>query len=100
MGIEKYTYKDFPATGILRIPKNIQVELGFHRIRNIEIAYEEKVIFIRKENPKSSHNKRLISENGYIKIPKEIIDIANITSEDQYCLYVDESNKQMVVKIQ
>jgi hypothetical protein len=57
------------------------------------------MIFIRKENPKSSHNKRFISDNGYIKIPKEIIDIANITSEDEYCLYVDEPNKQMVVKI-
>lgn len=99
MGMEKCTYKEFPATGILRISKNILVELGFHRVRKIEISYEEKEIFIRKENPKSSHNKRLISENGYIKIPKEIIDIANITSEDQYCLYVDESNKQMVVKI-
>ncbi|MGE6489761.1 hypothetical protein [Paenisporosarcina sp. NPDC076898] len=99
MGIKKYTYKDFPATGILRIPKKIQIELGFHLIRKIEIAYEEKVIFIRRENTKSSHNKRLISENGYVKIPKEIIDIANITSDDQYCLCVDELNKQMLIKI-
>ena len=99
MGIEKFTYKDFPGSGILRIPKKIRVELGFQIVRKIEIAYEEKVIFIRRENPKSSHNKRLISENGYIKIPQEIIDIANITTEDQYYLYVDRTNNQMVLKI-
>lgn len=99
MSIEIYTCKDFPATGLLRIPKKFQVLLGLQTGRKVDIAYEEKMIFIRKENPKSSHNKRLISDNGYIKIPKEIIDIANITSEDEYCLYVDEPNKQMVVKI-
>lgn len=99
MSIEKYTCKDFPETGILRIPKNFQVKLGLHSRRRVDIAYEEKMIFIRREDPKSFHNKRLISENGYIKIPKEIIDIANITSEDEYCLYVDEPNKQLVVKI-
>lgn len=99
MGIEKYTCKDFPATGILRIPKNIQALLGLKASRRVDIVYEEKTIFIRRENPKSFHNKRVISEKGYIKIPQEIIDIANITSEDEYCLYVDEPNKQMVVKI-
>lgn len=99
MSIEKYTCKDFPTTGILRIPKKFQVKLGLYTGRRVDIAYEEKIIFIRRENPKSFHNKRLISENGYIKIPKEIIDIANITSEDEYCLYIDEPNNQMVVKI-
>ena len=99
MSIEKYTCRDFPATGTLRIPKKFQVLLGLRAARRVDIAYEEKTIFIRRENPKSSHNKRLISENGYIKIPKEIIVIANITSEDEYCLYADEKNKQLVVKI-
>jgi len=99
MSIEKYKCKDFPTTGLVRIPKKFQVKLGLHTGRRVDIAYEEKIIFIRRENPKSLHNKRLISESGYVKIPKEIIDIANITSEDEYCLYVDEPNKQMVVKI-
>ena len=99
MSIEKYTCKNFPATGVLWIPKKFQVLLGLQTARRVDIAYEEKMIFIRKENPKSSHNKRIISENGYIKIPKEIIDIANITSEDEYCLYVDEPNKQIVITI-
>ncbi|WP_084544069.1 hypothetical protein [Paenisporosarcina indica] len=99
MTMEKYTCKDFPVTGILRIPKKFQVILGLQTGRCVDIAYEEKMIFIRRENPKSFHNKRLISEKGYIKIPKEIIDIANITSEDEYCLYLDDLNKQLVVKI-
>ena len=99
MSIEKYTCKNFPATGILRVPKKLQVKLGLHSGRSVDIAYEEKMIFIRRENPKSFHNKRVISDNGYIKIPQEIIRIANITSEDEYCLYVDVPNKQLVVKI-
>jgi len=99
MSMEKYTCKDFPVTGILRIPKNFQVKLGLHVGRSVDIEYEEKMIFIRRENPKSLHNKRLISEKGYIKIPKEIIDIANITSEDEYCLYLDDLNKQLIIKI-
>ena len=99
MSIEKYTCKDFPVTGILRVPKKLQVKLGLHIGRSVDIAYEEKMIFIRRENPKSFHNKRVISENGYVKIPKEIINLANITTEDEYCVYVDEPNKQMVIKI-
>lgn len=98
MVIEKYNYKEFPTSGILRIPKKILIELGFHIGRRVDIAYQENVIFIRRENTQSPHNKRLISENGYIKIPKEIIDIANITLQDQYCLFMDMPNKQLVVK--
>lgn len=99
MSIEKYTCKDFPVTGVVRIPKKFQEKLGLYSGRSVDIAYEEKMIFIRKKDSKSLHNKRVISENGDIKIPKEIITIANITTEDEYCLYVDEPNKQMVVKI-
>lgn len=99
MIIEKYKYKNFPASGILRIPKDLQLVLGFHIGRRVDVAYKEKDIFIRRENPQTHHNKRLISENGYIKIPKEIIDIAKISLEDQFCLFLDAPNKQIVVKI-
>ena len=51
MSIEKYRCKDFPITGVLRIPKKFQVKLGLLAERRVEIAYEEKMIFIRKENP-------------------------------------------------
>ncbi|WP_394189414.1 hypothetical protein [Paenisporosarcina quisquiliarum] len=98
MVIDKYNYKEFPTSGILRIPKKFQIELGFHIERRVDIAYQEDVIFIRRENAQSSHNKRLISKNGYLKIPKEIIEIANITLQDQYCLFMDLPNKQLIVK--
>lgn len=97
---EGNTYKDFPANGILKIPKDFYTLLALHTGRRVDIFYEEKMIFIRKENPKSSHNKRLISEKGYLKIPKEIIEIVNVTPEDYYCMYIDEPNKQLVVEVQ
>ncbi len=98
MVIKNYNYKKFPTSGILRIPKTFLIELGFHIGRRVDITYQENVIFIRRANTQSSHNKRLISRNGYIKIPKEIIDIAKITLQDQYCLFIDIPNQQLVVK--
>lgn len=91
--------KDFPTTWQVRIPKKWQMQFGLYPGRKVDIAYEEKTIYIRKEDPNSQHNKRHVTKSGYVKIPKEIIVIANITSEDEFCLYVDELKKQLVVKI-
>ena len=97
---ENNTFKDFPASGILKIPKEFQAILALHTGRRVDIFYEEKMIFVRRENPKSFHNKRLISEKGYLKIPKEILDIVNVTEKDYYCMYLDEHNRQLVVEVQ
>ncbi|WP_113928507.1 AbrB/MazE/SpoVT family DNA-binding domain-containing protein [Bacillus sp. P14.5] len=60
--MEKYKCREFTSTGNLFLPskwgKEFHIEFG----TKVDIEYDSEVIYIRKANPNSTCNKRLVSE--------------------------------------
>jgi bifunctional DNA-binding transcriptional regulator/antitoxin component of YhaV-PrlF toxin-antitoxin module len=98
--MEKYKCREFTRTGNLFLPSKWGREFNIEFGTKVDVEYEPEVIYIRKANPDSTCNKRFVSEKNTVLIPKEIRESANISPDKEYCLYIDERNKQFVVAIQ
>jgi len=99
MATEIYDCKEFPKTGGITIPAKYREKLGMLPGDVVDVNYENNQICIEKEDPDSLHNKRWVSEKGKVLIPKEILNIAKITKDKEYCLYIDEEKKQVIITI-
>ncbi|GLB60701.1 hypothetical protein [Cytobacillus sp. NCCP-133] len=94
-----YKCKTFNKTGKILLPGKWRVQFGLFPGRLADLRFDQDQIIIKKANLESTHNKRLVSENGSIHIPKELQLLLNITEEEEYCLFIDEENKCFVLKM-
>lgn len=99
MSVHIQKCKEFPKTGKIYLPKKYRTLFETDLESRVDIYYEKNRIYIEKEEPSSIYNKRYVSQEGAVKIPKEIMDTANITPEREYCLYVDEDNNRFVITL-
>lgn len=97
MSVHIQKCKDFPKTGKVYLPKKYRNLFEIELESRVDIYYENNRIYIEKEEPSSLHNKRYVSEEGAVKIPKEILTMENVDPEKEYCLYVDEDNKRFFI---
>jgi bifunctional DNA-binding transcriptional regulator/antitoxin component of YhaV-PrlF toxin-antitoxin module len=98
--MDKYKCKDFTLTGNLTLPVKWSKKFKIFYGTQVDVAYKPEKIFIRKANPNTTHNKRYVSERNTVHIPKEIREIADISPNKEYCLFIDEENKQFIIAIQ
>ncbi|KON88419.1 hypothetical protein AF332_17460 [Sporosarcina globispora] len=94
-----YKCRNFNKTGKILLPSKWRGQFGLLPGKLAELRFEQNQIIIEKANLESTHNKRLISENGSIHIPKELQLLLDITEEEEYCLYIDEEDKKFVVRM-
>ncbi|WP_282171316.1 hypothetical protein [Cytobacillus firmus] len=97
-----YKCKNFNKTGKILLPSKWRSQFGLLPGKLADLRFDHDnhdQIIIEKANLESTHNKRLISENGSIHIPKELQQLLDITEEEEYCLYIDEEDKNFVLKM-
>ncbi|MEH6988624.1 hypothetical protein [Cytobacillus firmus] len=94
-----YKCKNFNKTGKILLPSKWRSQFGLLPGKLADLRFDHDQIIIERANLESTHNKRLISENGSIHIPKELQQLLDITEEEEYCLYIDEEDKNFVLKI-
>ncbi|MCS0673962.1 hypothetical protein [Cytobacillus firmus] len=94
-----YKCKNFNKTGKILLPSKWRSQFGLMPGKLADLRYDQDQIIIEKADLESTHNKRLISENGSIHIPKELQLLLDITGEEEYCLFIDEEDKSFVLKM-
>lgn len=96
-----YKCKNFTKTGkvLLPSPWRKKFDLLPGRLADLEFEDEDKKILIRKADPKSTENKRLVSDNGSIHIPMELRNLLDLKDQEEYCLFIDEQAKQFILQI-
>ena len=94
-----YKCKNFNKTGKILLPSKWRSQFGLLPGKLADLRYDQDQIIIEKADLESTHNKRLISENGSIHIPKELQLLLDITEEEEYCLFIDEEDKSFVLKM-
>ncbi|MBN8201296.1 MULTISPECIES: hypothetical protein [Bacillaceae] len=94
-----YKCKNFNKTGKILLPSKWRCQFGLLPGKLADLRFDQDQIIIEKADYKSTHNKRLISENGSIHIPKELQLLLDITEEEEYCLFIDEEDKSFVLKM-
>ncbi|MDM5225539.1 hypothetical protein QUF73_04890 [Cytobacillus sp. NJ13] len=94
-----YKCKNFNKTGKILLPSKWRSQFGLLPGKLADLRFDQDQIIIEKANLDSTHNKRLISENGSIHIPKELQHLLDITEEEEYCLFIDEEDKSFVLKV-
>ncbi|MGA5688615.1 hypothetical protein [Cytobacillus pseudoceanisediminis] len=94
-----YKCKNFNKTGKILLPSKWRSQFGLMPGKMADLRYDQDQIIIEKADLESTHNKRLISENGSIHIPKELQLLLDITEEEEYCLFIDEEDKSFVLKM-
>lgn len=99
MSAEIYKCKELSRTAVVTIPAKWRTEFEMLPGSHVDVAFEDDTIYIRKAEPFSPHNKRYISIDGGVKIPKEIIQVADISPKQEYCLYVDKEEHQFIIKV-
>ncbi|MFD1021019.1 AbrB/MazE/SpoVT family DNA-binding domain-containing protein [Thalassobacillus hwangdonensis] len=99
MGKEVYRCKQLPKTGMVYIPIKWCREFGLESGDQVDIYHDGTDIFIEKASEASLHNKRYISAANSVNIPVEIRNYAGITSKQDYCLYVDETNERFIISL-
>lgn len=99
MSAEIYKCKELSKTRIVILPSKWRTNFDMMPGSHVDVAFEDHFIYIRKADPFSTHNKRYISIDGGVIIPKEIMDLAQISPHQEYCLYVDQEAHQFVIKV-
>ncbi|OHX45973.1 hypothetical protein BBV17_23045 [Cytobacillus oceanisediminis] len=94
-----YKCKNFNKTGKILLPSKWRSQFGLLPGKLADLRFDQDQIIIEKADLESTHNKRLISENGSIHIPKELQLLLDITEEEEYCLFIDEEDKSFVLKM-
>lgn len=94
-----YKCKNFNKTGKILLPSKWRSQFGLMPGKLADLRFDQDQIIIEKADLESTHNKRLISENGSIHIPKELQLLLDITEEEEYCLFIDEEDKSFVLKM-
>ncbi|MCS0789458.1 hypothetical protein NX021_14995 [Cytobacillus firmus] len=94
-----YKCKNFNKTGKILLPSKWRSQFGLMPGKLADLRYDQDQIIIEKADLESTHNKRLISDNGSIHIPKELQLLLDITEEEEYCLFIDEEDKSFVLKM-
>jgi bifunctional DNA-binding transcriptional regulator/antitoxin component of YhaV-PrlF toxin-antitoxin module len=94
-----YKCKNFNKTGKVLLPSKWRSQFGLLPGKLAELRYDHDQIIIERANLESTHNKRLISDNGSIHIPKELQLLLDITEEEEYCLYIDEEDESFILKV-
>lgn len=94
-----YKCKNFNKTGKILLPSKWRNQFGLLPGRLADLRFDQNQIVIKKANLDSTHNKRLISENGSIHIPKELQSLLDISKEEEYCLFIDKENKCFVLRL-
>lgn len=94
-----YKCKNFNKTGKILLPSKWRSQFGLLPGKLADLRFDQDKIIIEKADLESTHNKRLVSENGSIHIPKELQLILDITEEEEYCLFIDEEDKSFVLKM-
>ncbi len=97
--LRMYKCKNFNKSGKILLPSKWRREFGLLPGRLADLLFDHDQIIIKNANLESTHNKRLISENGSIHIPKELQLLLKITEEEKYCLFIDEENKWFIVRL-
>ncbi|RBP96422.1 hypothetical protein DFO70_101229 [Cytobacillus firmus] len=94
-----YKCKNFNKTGKILLPGKWRSQFGLLPGKLADLRFDHDQIIIEKADLESTHNKRLVSENGSIHIPKELQLLLDITEKEEYCLFIDEEDKSFVLKI-
>lgn len=94
-----YKCKNFNKTGKILLPSKWRSQFGLLPGKLADLRFDQDKIIIEKADLESTHNKRLVSENGSIHIPKELQLILDIAEEEEYCLFIDEEDKSFVLKM-
>jgi bifunctional DNA-binding transcriptional regulator/antitoxin component of YhaV-PrlF toxin-antitoxin module len=94
-----YKCKNFSKTGKVQLPSKWRKEFGLLPGKLAELTYIKKQVIIQKAQINTLNNKRIITENGAIFIPKELQLLLNVDSENEYCLFIDEMNEAFILKI-
>lgn len=94
-----YKCKNFNKTGKILLPSKWRSQFGLLPGKLADLRFDQDQIIIEKADLESTHNKRLVSENGSIHIPKELQLLLDITEEEEYCLFIDEEDKSFVLKM-
>ncbi|EWG10162.1 hypothetical protein [Cytobacillus firmus] len=94
-----YKCKNFNKTRKILLPSKWRSQFGLLPGKLADLRFDDDQIIIERANLESTHNKRLISENGSIHIPKELQQLLDITEEEEYCLFIDEEDKRFVLKM-
>lgn len=98
--MQKYKCHDFAKNGRVGLPKKWRDEFGLVPGSYVSLHFNKERIFIRKAKLNSTDNCRLVTEEGAVNIPKEILKLMEIEPEDAYCLYVDSENKCFIFRIE
>ncbi|MBT2663871.1 hypothetical protein [Bacillus sp. ISL-45] len=96
--MKPYKCKEFNKYGIVRLPCKWRRQFDFTPGKLVDLVYKQDSIIVKKHNPKSTDNSRVVSGEGTITIPAELKKLMRITPHDEICIFVDKDNKWFIIK--
>lgn len=97
--MEEYKCNDFNKSGTVRLPSKWRKRFGLLAGALVDIQFDRQTIWIRKHSAPSTDNTRVISEEGTVTIPAELRKLMQININDEFCLYIDETQQCFILKL-
>ncbi|MFT9599119.1 AbrB/MazE/SpoVT family DNA-binding domain-containing protein [Mesobacillus sp.] len=96
--MKPYKCKEFNKYGIVRLPCKWRRQFDFTPGKLVDLVYKKESIIVKKHNPKSTDNSRIVSGEGTISIPAELKRLLSLTPDDEICIYIDKDNECFILK--
>lgn len=96
--MEPYKCKELNQNGIIWLPSKWRRKFDFTPGELVDLVYKGKSIIVKRHHVNSTHNARVLSEEGSVKIPHELKNLMDLTPNDDICIFVDKENECFVIK--
>lgn len=96
--MKPYKCKEFNKYGIVRLPCKWRRKFDFTPGELVDLVHKQESIIVKKHDPNSTDNSRIVSAEGTITIPAELKRIMEINPDDEICIFVDKENECFILR--